>query len=775
MKLSFLTTAAVGLTILSGCCGQEDKVSIIPYPDKVEMSCGKFNAAGKEFHCDPQTDQMSKAVIEKFAAALSSASGKACTVTSGTGDSGFSFIVDGTLAAEAYTLDITRKGVTVRASGLNGFNYAIQSLKQMLPVAIYTGETRPFADWTLPCVSISDSPRFGYRGMHIDVARHFFDVNEMKKVLDVMEIHKLNTLHWHLTDDQGWRLPVSSYPELIAKGSVRKGTMVRKDWESSDNIPYGGHYTTEEIKDVIAYASSKGITVIPEIDLPGHMLAALTAYPEFGCTGGPYEVWGRWGVADDVLCAGNEKTMRFLEDVLSEVADLFPSEYIHIGGDECPKVRWEKCPKCQAKIKELGLKDDGEFKAEHYLQSYVMERMEKFLEKKGKKIIGWDEILEGKPGPNATIMSWRGSEGGIKASKMGHDVIMTPNSHFYFDYYQGADQDWEPFGIGGYIPLERVYSYEPYTEDMDADARGHILGVQANLWTEYVLDNDHLEYMLLPRMSALSEVQWCRPENKDWNRYFAGVSHLFDIYEALGYNYSTTSFGVHADESTDPKKGCVVVRLYTQGDAPIRYTLDGSEPDESSALYTRPLEIKESATLKATAFRPSFKTPGYSKSFIVHKAVGKPVSFNVAPLSKYTYGAPASLVNGIQGPFIYTSGDWAGWMGDPVDLTIDMGGRTAYSSVTMSALVQKGEYIFGPLDLRALVSDDGVSFTEVAAIEIPVEKENDPDGLKEYKVEFPETSARYLRVTSKTVNPIPEWHGAHGEAGFLFIDEIAVW
>lgn len=775
MKSLFLSTLTVGLGLLTGCCGSDNTIDVIPYPNQVETHCGKFVAAGAGVSYCPEMDVRSVEAVKSFANALSSATGKESSISTEATDRGFSFVMDQSLPSEAYILDITKKAVTIKASGLNGFIYAIQSIKQMLPVEIYTATAALEKEWTLPCASINDSPRFGYRGMHIDVARHFFDTDQMKKVLDVMEIHKLNTLHWHLTDDQGWRIEIKKYPELIAKGSVRKGTVVRKEWDNYDNIPYGGYYTTEQIKEVIEYAASKGINVIPEIDLPGHMLAALTAYPQYGCTGGPYDVWGRWGVADDVLCAGNEKAMVFLENILAEVAELFPSEYIHIGGDECPKVRWEKCPKCQAKIKELGLKDDEHFKAEHYLQSYVMERMEKFLETKGKKIIGWDEILEGTPGPNSTIMSWRGSDGGIKASKMGHDVIMTPNSHFYFDYYQGADQDFEPFGIGGYIPLERAYSYEPYTDDMDDNARSHILGVQANLWTEYVKTADHLEYMLLPRMSALSEVQWCNADNKDWNRYFAGVSHLFEIYDALGYNYSSTSFGVHAEETTDPAKNCVVVKLYTAEDAPIRYTLDGTEPTEESTLYTKPLEITETATLKAMAFRPNLITPGYSKEFTLHKAVGRPISLNVKPLSKYTYNAPTSLNNAIKGPFVYTSGDWAGWFGDPVDVTIDMGGKTSYSSVTMGALVQKGEYIFGPLDLRALVSEDGENFTEIGAINIAMEQENDPDGRKEYTVEFPETSARYLRITSKTVNSLPKWHGAHGEPGFLFIDEICVW
>lgn len=773
MKFSFVLPFAATLALFS--CQTQQVPDIIPYPNDIEIHSGKFNAAGAVFHCDPMMDQASMAIVSGFANAVSQASGQPASVVSDNEKGGFTFTVDNAMPAEAYSVDITKQAVTVKASGLNGFIYAVQSIKQMLPVEVYSGTPAPEADWNMPCVTINDAPRFAYRGLLVDVARHFFDVNEMKKVLDIMALHKLNTLHWHLTDDQGWRIEIPGYPELTTKGSMRKGTVIRKEWDNYDNIPYGGHYTAEEVQEIIAYASANGITIIPEIDLPGHMLAALHAYPELGCTGGPYEVWGRWGVADDVLCAGNEKTMVFLENILAAVAEIFPSGYIHIGGDECPKTRWEHCPKCQAKIRELGLKDDDNFKAEHYLQSYVMERMEKFLETKGKKIIGWDEILEGKPGPNATIMSWRGTEGGIKASMMGHDVIMTPNNYMYFDYYQGADQSCEPFGIGGYVPLEKVYSYEPFTKEMDEQARLHILGVQANLWTEYILDNEHLEYMLLPRMSALAEVQWCLPENKDWDRYYSAVAHMFEIYKASGYNFSTTSFGIQAEETVDSRKGCVVVRLSTNGDAPIRYTLDGSEPDGNSALYTKPLEITESAMLKAVAIRPDLVTPGYTKAFTIHKAVGKPVTINVKPLEKYTFNAPESLVNGVHGPFVYSSGDWAGWFGDPVDLTIDMGGKTAYSSVTIGTLVEKTEYIFGPTQLRILVSDDGKEFSEAASIDIPIEKEKDPNGMKSYSIEFPETSARYLRVVAQTVSVLPQWHGAKGEPGFLFIDEVEVW
>ena len=349
------------------------------------------------------------------------------------------------------------------ASGLNGFLYSVQTLIQMLP--------------EIPCCTIEDEPRFAYRGLHLDVARHFFDVPVIKRYIDLMALHKMNTFHWHLTDDQGWRIEIKRYPELIARGSVRKQTLVGHNHTSDvyDGIPYGGYYTQEQIREVVDYASSKGITVIPEIDLPGHMLAALTAYPHLGCTEGPYELWCRWGVSDDVLCPGKSETFDFIEGVLDEVMDIFPSRYIHIGGDECPKVRWEKCPDCQALISDLGLVDDDAHSAEHYLQSYVISRVEKYLNGRGRMIIGWDEILEGGLAPHSTVMSWHGEAGGLEAARQGHDVIMTPNTYYYLDYHQGTDLDREPLGIGGYLPLKKCYSYEPTTEEMTEEAMSGIV------------------------------------------------------------------------------------------------------------------------------------------------------------------------------------------------------------------------------------------------------------------------------------------------------------
>ena len=431
MKNLFLF--AIIIACFASCGNNETKtLDIIPHPNQIAVTNGTFDAAAAGITCSADFDQLSKDAVAAFAKQLSLTCGTEKSVAEGEAKAGFVFRYNPEIPAEAYKLDVTRKAAVAEASSLNGVIYAIQTIKQMLPTEVFGKNTAPEADWTMPCATINDAPRFGYRGLHLDEARHFFGMDAVKRYIDIMEVHKLNTLHWHLTDDQGWRIEIKKYPKLTEVGSIRKKTIIGHIHTSKDydHTPYGEGmwYSQDQIREVIAYAAAKGITIIPEIDLPGHMLAALTAYPELGCTGGPYEVWGDWGISENVLCVGKENSMKFLEDVLAEVCELFPAEYVHIGGDECPKVRWEKCPHCQAKIKELGLKGDDKHKAEHYLQSYVTARMEKFLATKGKKLIGWDEILEGEVAPNATIMSWRGVAGGLEAVRLGHDAIMTPTT-----------------------------------------------------------------------------------------------------------------------------------------------------------------------------------------------------------------------------------------------------------------------------------------------------------------------------------------------------------
>ena len=525
-------------------------IQIIPQPSSVKVLKGSFNAAGKSFFCDPKFGELAKLNIDRFANRLSLVSGKMSTTSVGVANmnfvpnEGFVFIKDANIALEGYELLVTKKSVVVKASDENGVIYAIETIKQLLPTDIYGKEQAKDVKYSIPCVDIKDAPRFAYRGMLLDCARHYFSVQEIKRFLDMLAVHKMNRFHWHLTDDQGWRIEIKKLPRLKEISAYRNGTIIKKDWDSNDGIRYGYCYSQEEIKEIVNYASSLGITIIPEIDLPGHMLGALAAYPELGCTGGPYEVWKSWGVSDEVLCVGKEETFKFLETVLGEVMDLFPSEYIHIGGDECPKNRWKECPACQAKIKELGLKDDDKHTKESYLQNYVTARVQKFVNDHGKKIIGWDEILEGDLAKGATVMSWQGVSGGIEAAKRGYDAIMSPNSFLYFDYYQSSEVDKEPFGIGGNLPIEKVYSYEPY-DGMPENAQKHILGVQANLWTEYVATPEHLEYMILPRMAALSEIQWSPASEKNFERFKESLKHEFSMYDKMGYTYSKAIYGIY--------------------------------------------------------------------------------------------------------------------------------------------------------------------------------------------------------------------------------------
>ena len=424
-----------------------------------------------------------------------------------------------------YAINIGKKGITIQGASESGVFYGIQTLRKS--VMNETGEVR------LPYAWVCGSPRFSYRGTELDCARHFFPIAFIKKFIDILALHGINRFHWHLTDDQGWRFEVKALPELAAKASIRPCTIVGKNIGLSDpdntiydDTPETGYYSQEELREVVRYAEERYITIIPEIDLPGHMIAAMSVYPDLGCTGGPYKVWSCWGVADDVLCAGNPKTLEFLKTVYGELCDVFPSKLIHIGGDESPRVRWKACPKCQAKMKELA-----------ELQTYINKEMEAFLAQKGRQIIGWDETLEGGLSENAAVMSWRGYEGGKAAAKLHHQVVMTPTSHCYIDYYQLKNHDAQPLAIGGYLPLSKVYSMEPVPADLTKEEAKYIMGAQCNLWTEYVLSPDHAEYMLLPRLAAMSEVQWLQPEAKNYEQFLERLVSLEQAYRLLGYKF----------------------------------------------------------------------------------------------------------------------------------------------------------------------------------------------------------------------------------------------
>lgn len=669
---------------------------------------------------------------------------------------------------EGYVLTTTPEGISINGQTENGVFYGIQTLRKSIP-AEAKGATI-----LIPAGEIKDEPRFSYRGMHLDVGRHFFPIEFIKKYIDLLALHNMNTFHWHLTEDQGWRIEIKKYPKLTEIGSQRSRTVIGKNTQEYDNTPYGGFYTQEEAKEIVKYAQERYITVIPEVDLPGHMLAALAAYPELGCTGGPYEVCPRWGIFEDVLCIGNDKTMQFLEDVMSEIIEIFPSEYVHIGGDEAPRDRWKECPKCQARIKAEGLKADKNHTAEDRLQSYCMTRIENFLNSKGRRIIGWDEILEGDVAPNATVMSWRGMEGGIEAAQLGHDVIMTPTSFCYFDYYQTADTQDEPLGIGGYVPIEKVYSLEPVPAALTKEQSKHILGAQANLWTEYIASTEHVEYMILPRMAALAEVQWTQPEKKDFKDFTTRLARLMKFYQRDGFNYAKHVFDLKADFTPDTDKKAVVVTLSTIDDAPIYYTLDGTEPTTASLKYTEPVTITETADFQAAVIRPEGKSKVVNKKISFNKATYCPIELTFQPSEKYKFSGAITLVDGMKGNDSYATGAWLGFVGGDVEAIIDLGQETEIKRVATNAVVDMSAWIMGSTGLVVSVSDDNKEFHEIASKDIPAETNIDKKGVENYDITFDPVKARYVKVVIKRSPALPKGHAGEGKAAYMFIDEIEI-
>ena len=532
-----LIFAVLGFTMTNYSTKLEDNVSIIPKPSKIISKVGSFNINQETKIIIRESTNLSFQTANYLNDILKNAVGYKLEISENKSKVGNSILLDfdenKVFGKEGYNLIINDNGVKVIGDFAGQF-YGIQTLLQLLPPEIYSKEVQKNIELKIPFVEIEDSPRFEWRGMHLDVCRHFFPIEFIKKYIDYLAMHKMNIFHWHLTEDQGWRIEIKKYPKLSEVSAYRNETIIghhNTDPQKFDGKKYGGIYTQDEIREVVKYASERFITVVPEIELPGHSVAALTAYPELSCTNGPFDVRTSWGISNDIYCAGNEKTFEFLENVLSEVVELFPSKYIHIGGDEAPKDRWKECEKCQARIKQEGLHD------EHELQSYFITRMEKYLNSKGKQIIGWDEILEGGLAPNAAVMSWRGNKGGIEAAKSKHKVVMSPTTHCYFDHYQTENRDSEPLAIGGFLPLEKVYSFNPVPPELTEEEGKYILGAQANVWTEYISTPKHVEYMAFPRLSALSEVVWTKHSNKDFNDFKSRMIKQYKRLDAIGTNY----------------------------------------------------------------------------------------------------------------------------------------------------------------------------------------------------------------------------------------------
>ena len=716
---NYVTGLAAACSLLLIACSPEEvrQVNLIPKPEQMTMTGGTFTVDSLALF-GGQSSRNIKTVIDE--------------AWSGN--------------PEGYQLDVTPGGIDLRAGSPDGLFYGMQTLRQL------------YAGGEVPCVSIRDNPRFGYRGLHLDVSRHFFSKEEVMKLLDVMSFYKLNTLHMHLTDAGGWRIEIDKYPKLTSETAFRTESDWRKWWDGRDRkyLPegtpgaYGGYYTKEDIREIVKHAAFKHINIIPEIEFPGHSEEVLMAYPELSCSGKPYQ--------NGDFCIGNELSFTFMEDVLAEVIDLFPSEYIHVGGDEAGKSAWKKCPKCQALMKEKGMKNVDE------LQSYMIHRAEEFLNSKDRKLIGWDEILEGGLAPEATVMSWRGEDGGIKSARMGHDVVMTPGNYMYLDFYQ-ADPKTQPYAIGGYTPIKKVYSYDPVPADsLAVEECRHILGVQANTWTEYIQTPEHLEYMMFPRALAVAEIGWTSQELRTWEDFKPRMNAHISKLQGMGIRTFTLSDELEVTMQVDTAGREIEVILDAEKyPAEIRYTTDGSVPVASSALYAGPITVQDSAHIKAAIFRDGVLqgTPT-EKKVDYHRAINKPIHYNSKLYEGYMAGGTNALLDGYRGGLTYLDGRWQGYL-DDLDCVIDMEEETDIHKVSIRFMQLIGPGVFQPGQVELLTSEDGENFISRGIVPTTVPAD-DPDLLfQEYTFDG-NWKTRYIRLKAPRANP-----------GFIFADEIVVW
>ncbi len=788
-KLSFALILTAIAIVLPACLppmrlaeGPKEavEISIIPKPLQMEKLTGNFAIAPTTQILIPANDRGAEEAAQYLADRLRKATEFDLPIQSSTGSMPLQSIqlksiYNPALSPESYQLTVNTDLITIEATGAQGLFYGVQTLIQLLPVQVYSGRKVPAITLLVPCIKVSDTPRFGWRGMMLDVSRHFFTKEFVKEYIDYLAMHKMNIFHWHLTDDQGWRIEIKKYPKLTEVGAWRvdredKPWNNREPQKAGEAATNGGFYTQDDIKEIVEYARSRFITVIPEIEMPGHCLAAITSYPQYSCTGGPFTVppGGVWPIKD-VYCPGNEETFQFLQDVLAEVIKLFPAEYIHIGGDEVDKSTWKQCPKCQARIEAESLKNEEE------LQSYFVRRIEKFLNANGKRLIGWDEILEGGLAPNATVMSWRGMEGGIAAAKSGHDCVMTPTSHCYFDYYQG-DPGLEPPAIGGYLPLGKVYSFEPVPSDLSVEEAKHIRGGQANLWTEHVSTPSHAQYMTVPRIAAMAEVTWSAKELRNWEDFLGRLKRQLDRYAQAKINFARSLYAVRLKPAFKAAREEVLIKLEAEILKPeIRYSLDGRDLTANSARYSQPIRIKKTGTLKAATFANGKPMgPVTEIHYLAHKALGKPISLTFPYSERYNGSWKLALLDGLRGSKSHTDGRWQGFEGDDLIAVIDFGKKQKFSRVTLGCLQNSGSWIFLPTEVEFAVSDDGKDYKVVASQKNDVSSALAEAIIKDFSANFPITKARYLRIRAKNIGTCPEGHPGAGKKAWLFADEIIV-
>lgn len=739
----------VFVVLLSMICATallaQQRINIIPKPTEVIDRPGSFElSSNSRIFYSPGFKDVAEiaAMLLKLPAtnlrilgkSMPSGTGHIVIMNSGRGDS------------SSYTLSISNSRVRINAVSATGGLHGVQSLIQLFLTS---------TDGKIPCGVISDSARFGYRGLMLDISRNYFPPAVIKKFIDVLSLYKMNRLHLHLTDAAGWRLQIRKYPELTNRAAWRPNKTWKEWWKSGmtyaeegEPTAYGGYLTQQDARELVRYASKRGITLVPEIEMPGHSEEVIATYPQLGCLNAK----DRQGE----FCIGTDSTFIFMEDVLTEVMDIFPSSFIHIGGDEAGTQHWKTCPRCQQRMKDNKLKDEKE------LQSYAIHRMEKFVSSKGRKMIGWDEILEGGLAPGATVMSWRGEKGGIEAARMNHEVIMTPGSYCYFDSYQ-QEPGGEPEAIGGFLPLKKVYGYEPVPASLEADKRHNVLGAQANVWAEYIPVADHLEYMVFPRVIALSEVVWSPAASRDWTDFQARLSRHYRMLQRLNVNYCRPSDRLDIATTIDAEKHTASIVLSSEQYRPeIRYTTDGSQPTTQSSIYNGPFNINSSSIVRAAIFRHGLmhRKPD-SVEIDFHKAIGKEVRYNLPYNSSYPAAKEMTLVNGYRGTLTYQDGQWQGFTND-LDVTIDLGASQALRDVQSTFMQVTGPGVYMPDYVEVFISTDGVTFMKAgrAVNDVPV---TDPSLLfKTFNVDLAGAQARFIRFFAKN------------HEGFLFVDEIRV-
>lgn len=745
----------------------ENDICIIPKPQSMTLNNGNFQFTKETVFV---SNQSLAPAAEIFAKQFEKASGIKLPIKNETVQTNYiALSIDNSLPKEGYNLVVQPDKISIAAADYNGAIYALETLRQLLPKE-FESSTPVNANWVIPTITINDKPEYPWRGLMLDVSRHFFSKEYILKTLDRMAMLKLNTFHFHLVDNEGWRIEIKKYPKLTEVGAWRVD-QEDKLWDERTSNPadafanpasapkkYGGFYTQEDIKEIVAYAAARGITVIPEIEMPAHVMSAIAAYPELSCHKRPIGVpSGAVWPNIDIYCAGQEESFTFLEDVLTEVMALFPSKYIHIGGDEADHTEWEKCPKCQQRIKDNHLKDV------HELQSYFIKRIDKFLVSKGRVLVGWDEIMDGGLANDAVVMNWRGIDIGRKALEQGNPVVLT--SDCYINRYQGLPE-YEPLANGGYVTLKKLYHYNLEKENLSPELQKNVLGTQANLWAEFIATPEHSEYMLFPRLLAFSEISWTPDNLKNWDNFVKRTETFMDRLDVMKIKYARSMYQVLP--AVENQNGKVFLKLECEvPNADIRYAL-GDTPIEKAEKYTQPIPFNESTTFKATVFSGKATNTITTGEVTFHKAIAKKMSYSPLYHKKYQGQGEMTLTNVVRGSKNFLDGQWLGWLGDDVTLTLDLDQNTNISEVRIGAMDYQAAGIYFPIKFEVAISTDGKNYREVATHNEPCVVRGKPS-LKDFALKFNSQEARYIKITLKNVKNPPK-----GGDAWLFIDEVLV-